>query len=323
MGPGTSSGGQKFVRRTLVTDYVTKRLQTISKGKWDEHMEKFRRLDYSRVFTPDDQRLPEPSDERINEVLKMIGQENNEKDTGCQVCGYRSCRNFAIAVSKGLAVPEMCHIYTMRKSQQYIESLRQTNQKLEETREKLEKSEKTARQEQQLAKEASQRSTTMLKKFPSAVVIVDENLNILESNEQFIEMMGEEAREINEVIPGLVGTDLKSLMFYNVYNLFSFVLENSDDIMNRDIKLGEKLINISIFTINKNKIVGAVLRDMYQPEVRKEEVIRRVNEVIDDNLNMVQKIGYLLGESASEIEKKLSTIIETYKTDEEKDHDKE
>ena len=322
MGPGTSHGGKKFVRRTLVTDYVSKRLLTISKSRWKENLDLFSQLDYTRAFNRDDQRLPEPSDEKISEILKTIGQENKSEDMGCQVCGYRSCRDFAIAVSKGIAQPEMCHVYTARKNKQYIDSLRKTNKKLEETQEALEASEKTARHEQQLAKEASQRSTTMLKKLPSAVVIVDENLKILESNEQFIEMMGEEAREINEIIPGLVGADLKSLMNYNIHNLFSFVLKNNEDIMNKDVKLHDKLFNLSIFTINKNKIVGAVLRDLYQPEVRKEEVIRRITEVIDDNLNMVQQIGYLLGESASEIEKKLSTIIETYKDEDEKTKDK-
>ncbi|MFO8086530.1 MAG: [Fe-Fe] hydrogenase large subunit C-terminal domain-containing protein [Bacteroidales bacterium] len=315
MGPGTSRGGQKFVRRTLVTDYVHKRLKTTSKSLWQEDMNEYLQLDYSRAFTKDDQRLPEPTEEKIKEILKIIGQHDGDQQMGCQVCGYRSCRDFAIAVSKGIARPEMCHTYTARKSKQYIESLRKTNAKLEETQEALEISEKTARKEQQLAKEASQRSTTMLKKLPSAVVIVDRDLKILESNEQFIEIMGEEAREINEIIPGLVGADLKALLSYNVHNLFSFVLKNNEDIMNKDIKIGDRLFNLSIFTINKNKIAGAVLRDMYQPEVRKEEVIRRITDVIDDNLNMVQKIGYLLGESASVIEKKLSTIIETYEED--------
>ncbi|MCF8218834.1 MAG: 4Fe-4S binding protein [Bacteroidales bacterium] len=322
MGPGTSRGGKKFVRRTLVTDYVAKRLETISKSRWKENLDLFSQLDYSRAFSKNDQRLPEPSEEKINEILKIIGQEDKSEQMGCQVCGYRSCRDFAIAVSKGIAQPEMCHTYTTQKSRQYIESLRKTNKKLEETQEALELSEKTARHEQQLAKEASQRSTTMLKKLPSAVVIVDENLKILESNEQFIEIMGDEAREINEIIPGLVGADLKSLMNYNIHNLFSFVIKNNEDIMNKDVKLKDKLFNLSIFTINKNKIVGAVLRDMYQPEVRKEEVIRRVTDVIDDNLNMVQQIGYLLGESASVIEKKLSTIIETYKDEDEKNKGK-
>ena len=53
---------------------------------------------------------------------------------------------------------------------------------------------------------------------------------------------------------------------------------------------------------------------MYSPEVRKEEVIKRVGEAIDKNLSMVQQIGFLLGEGASETERMLNSIIEFYKT---------
>ena len=60
-------------------------------------------------------------------------------------------------------------------------------------------------------------------------------------------------------------------------------------------------------------IVGAVIRDMYAPEVQKEEVLKRITDVIDKNLAMVQKIGFLLGEGASETEQMLHSIIETYK----------
>jgi len=60
--------------------------------------------------------------------------------------------------------------------------------------------------------------------------------------------------------------------------------------------------------------VGAVIRDMYAPEIRKEEVIKRVTEAIDKNLEMVQKIGFLLGEGAAETEQMLNSIMEFYKT---------
>jgi len=53
---------------------------------------------------------------------------------------------------------------------------------------------------------------------------------------------------------------------------------------------------------------------MYSPEVRKEEVINRVTDVIDKNLKMVQKIGFILGEEASETEQMLNSIIEFYKS---------
>jgi len=88
----------------------------------------------------------------------------------------------------------------------------------------------------------------------------------------------------------------------------------SVEISNKDIQFNEKLINISIFSIHKNKIVGAVLRDLYAPEIRDEEVINRLNEVIDKNLQMVQKIGFLLGEEAAATEQMLHSIIQSYKS---------
>ena len=143
--------------------------------------------------------------------------------------------------------------------------------------------------------------------------MVDKNLKITQSNTTFIEMLGEEAKAIDEVIPGLKGADLKTLIPFNIYNLFSNVFSNKENILNRDIHIDDKLLNLSVFTLRKDKVVGAVFRDMYSPEVRKEEVLKRVSDVIDKNLAMVQKIGFLLGEGASETEQMLNSIIELYK----------
>jgi hypothetical protein len=153
----------------------------------------------------------------------------------------------------------------------------------------------------------------MMKKLPSALVIVDKKMKIVQSNQSFIDLLGDDALEVNEIIPGLVGADLKSLLPYNIHNLFFYVLQNNEDIKNRDIHYKESLLNISVFTIKKNSIVGAVIRDMYAPEVRKEEVIKRITDAIDINLAMVQKIGFLLGEGASETEQMLNSIIQTYR----------
>jgi GTP-sensing pleiotropic transcriptional regulator CodY len=76
--------------------------------------------------------------------------------------------------------------------------------------------------------------------------------------------------------------------------------------------LNNKLLNISVFPIEKHRIVGAVFRNMYAPEVQREEIVSRITEVIERNLNMVQKIGFLLGEGASETERMLNSIIESY-----------
>ena len=52
---------------------------------------------------------------------------------------------------------------------------------------------------------------------------------------------------------------------------------------------------------------------MYIPEVRKEQIINRLTEVIDENFDMVQKIAYLLGEGAAKSEQMLNSVIDSYK----------
>lgn len=313
MGPGTSKGGKKFIRRTMVVNYANKRLQTFNRDKWEKNIAKNTNNDYSRTFTIDDQRLPPPSEQKVEEVLKAIDKELMGKDSGCEACGYSSCREFAAAVASGLAHTDMCLNFSLKNRQEYIKTLRATNEKLAKTQEALKESEKKARIEQDAAREASETTTTMLKKLPSAVVIIDKKMKILQSNQSFIDLLGDDALEINEIIPGLIGADLKSLIPYNIHNLFSYVLQNNTDILNRDIHYKENLLNLSVFTIKPNSIVGAVIRDMYAPEVQKEEVLKRITDVIDKNLAMVQKIGFLLGEGASETEQMLNSIIETYK----------
>ena len=72
------------------------------------------------------------------------------------------------------------------------------------------------------------------------------------------------------------------------------------------------MLNVSVFVIEKDKIVGAVIRDMSAPEVQKEEVVKRLTEAIDKNLSLVQQIGFIMGEGAAETERMLNSIIESY-----------
>jgi Na+-translocating ferredoxin:NAD+ oxidoreductase RNF subunit RnfB len=314
MGPGTSQGGKKYVRKTLVTDYANKKLKDFNINTWQKACRKhIAASDFKAVIQLDDQRLQDPPEGKINEILKVIGKLNSEDKLGCGACGFESCRDFAKAVAQGLTKTDMCITYSQKSKQDFIKTLKLTNEKLANTQEALVESEKKARQEQQVAQEALERTSSMLQKLPSAIVIVDENLKVIESNQSFINILGEDAADINEIIPGLVGADLKTLLPFQFYKLFSGVISNNENLINRDVHLGEKLLNVSVFSIKKGKIAGAVLRDMYLPEVRKEEVINRVTEVIDENLDLVQKIAFLLGEGAAKTERMLNSIIESHK----------
>jgi iron only hydrogenase large subunit-like protein len=313
LGPGMEHHKERFKRRALVRRYAKKRVDLIDKELWKKNIEKWSKLDFSRSFTPDDQRIPDPPEDVIKEVLRIIGKEKEGDEINCGACGYISCREFASTVAKGLAVPEMCHTFNLRNKQEYIESLRQTNKKLAETKKALKESEEIARKEKEIAQSASDMMNNMLEKLPTGVVIVDNNLKVLHSNLSFINTVGEDAKAISEVIPGLSGADLKTLLPHNIYNMFAFVLKEDEAVVSKDVHLGDRMLNISIFPIKKNKMCGAIIRDMYSPEVQGEEVTGRVSEVIDKNLEMVQKIGFLLGEGAAETEKMLNSIIESYR----------
>ncbi|MFZ4546852.1 MAG: [Fe-Fe] hydrogenase large subunit C-terminal domain-containing protein [Bacteroidales bacterium] len=316
MGPGMKPDGKKYNRQTSVTTYTTKRLKDFNMARWNGDLKQYQHLDLKREFKTNNQRLPLPPEEKIEEVLKIIEKNNYEENLGCKACGYESCREFAIDVASGITRPDMCIMHSLKTKQEYIKSLKQTNDKLAKTQMALQNSEKRALGEKQIAQDALETTQTMLHKLPTPMVIVDENMKIIGSNESFITILGEDAAEINEIIPGLLGADLKTLLPVQFYKLFAYVISSNDDVIGRDVHLNEKLLNVTIFSIKKNKVVGAVIRDMNIPEVRKEEVINRVTEVIEQNLDLVQQIAFLLGEGAAKTEKMLNSIIESHKSKE-------
>lgn len=311
MGPGTTVSSNKFLRRSMVVAYANKRLQSHNLEHWKATIDTFSDLDLSRSFIKDDQRLPVPEDDRIEEILKSLGKDL-EKRSSCSACGFKSCRDFAISISQGISKPEMCLNFSIKSKSDYIKVLKSNNEKLKKQSENLQITEKSLLTENIKIKQEAQTISALMQNLPSAAVIVDEKFKVLISNISFVKILGDDAAIVNEVIPGLVGADLKSLLPHNIYNLFSFVLENDENIIGRDIMYNDSLLNISIYSLKPKKVVGGVFRDMHVAEVQQEEIINRVTEVIDENLKMVQNIAFLLGEGASTTEKMLNSIIETY-----------
>jgi len=207
----------------------------------------------------------------------------------------------------------MCISYALKNSMSNMESIRQLNEKLAQTRKQLKETEENARMQKEASVQMSELTDATLEKLRAGVIFVDNKLKIIKANATFSSILGEEAEEINAVIPGLVNADLSKLIPPNFVNLFSFVLNDNENIENRDISVGENLLNVSIFPIVSGKIAGGIVRDMRAPEVQRAEVINRITDVIDRNLEMVQKIGFLLGEGATDIERMLNSIIEFYK----------
>lgn len=311
---GTGKKHQKHTVQALVVNYARKRIKLLDKEQWTKELDSCQDINLGCTFKTDDQRLPIPSESKIIEILKSVNMTNENIQHDCTSCGYASCREFAISVSQGLTTTHMCTTFALRNKQNYIHTLRKTNEELAKTQDALKQSESVSKLEHDKAKEANEIFTTMISKLRSGVVIIDNKLKIIHSNQKFIDMLGKEAQDINEVVPGLTGADIKSLLPFAFQNLILYVLSNDDPILNRDIPTGDNVFNVSVFTIKKNKVAGAVIRDLTMPEIQKEEFINKLNEVVDKNLSMVQQIGYILGEGASQSEEMLRSVIESFQS---------
>lgn len=310
-GPGMSAHGNKLFKEYQVIKYANKRISNFFRAEWYQDLEKYGRLDLSRTYKADDQRIPDPPPQKVEEALKIL-EKNAEDSENCHQCGYSSCGEFAVDIAKGIVIPEMCTSYALRHTKSFNETLSELNEKLAITRKALEETEKKVKTEHHTATQASELTNAMLNKLRAGIVIVDFKMKIVKANDTFCNILGEEAQEIAEVIPGLEGADLKKLFPAELLNLFSYVISNTEEIDSRDVIHNNRILNVSIFPILENQIAGGIVRDMQAPEVQKAEVIRRVSEVIDKNLEMVQQIGFLLGEGASDIEKMLNSVISFY-----------
>jgi iron only hydrogenase large subunit-like protein/PAS domain-containing protein len=314
MGAGMTTRDDKLKRNMHVINYSRKRLNTFDLEKWKDEITTFSKINLKRSFTADDQRLPVPDEAKIQEILNLTGKAKNEAAPNCSSCGFASCRHFAIAVAQGLTRTDLCYDYAITSKNKYIGTLRESNKKLNQELQALKEELKKIVDDHSLANDKLETSRAIMNQIPSGVVIVDDKLKVTSSNRSFVELLGDEIKEIDEIIPGLRGADMKTLVPVQFYRLFQNALDTGENILSRDVKLDDALLNVSVFSIKKNKVVGGIVRDMFSPEVRNEQIIQRITEVIDENLNMVQQIGFLLGEGASKTEAMLNSIIQLHRT---------
>jgi PAS domain-containing protein len=220
---------------------------------------------------------PEPYSEKIlREALKTIGKFRPEDEFNCGGCGYDRCRDLAKALIDGKAEKDMCVSY-MRKL-------------------------------------AQKKTNALMEKTPSAIILVNEALDIVECNYNFAKMLGPGIEAAFVSKPGLEGFVLSEIAPF--HSLFRAVLEKGEDILDRELRHMKSVFHIDIFSIEKHQVVCGIFQDITKPTIQKEEMIEKAQAVIKKNLATVQQIAYLLGENAAESEVILNSIINAINTTE-------
>lgn len=211
------------------------------------------------------------NEEDILEALHSMGKWSVKDEYNCTGCGYDSCRALAEAVLDGKAHREMC-VSCMRK-------------------------------------EAQDKASVLLHKMPYGVVTVDDSLHVVEANYKFASIIGGELLNIYQTVPGLKGVDIKKALSF--HDLFESLLLSGGEMTEHDIRDGENFYHISLFTIQKYKIVCGIIQNLREPEMQNELMVERIREVIKQNVESVQRIAYLLGENASFTESMLNSIVDS------------
>ena len=211
---------------------------------------------------------PEYTETQIRDALRTVGKYSVEDELNCGGCGYDSCREFARALIARNAERMMCATYTRKLAQK--------------------------------------KANALLQKMPSAVVIVDDELKIIECNANFVRLFSDDVEHAKE----LEGVALDSVIPFS--SLFRRVLESGEDIVSHDIRYQRSILNASIFAIEPQSVLCGIFQDITEPIFQKEQIITRAREVIQKNLKTVQQIAYLLGENAADSEIILNSIVRSF-----------
>lgn len=212
------------------------------------------------------------TEEEILSALAKVGKFTADDEINCDGCGYNTCRNFAHALLEGKAEPAMCVSY--------------------------------------MRKRASRKANAILRCIPSGVVIFDNNLEIIESNQPFAKIAGADIEELFEQIPGLKGAALGKILPFET--IFKRIFKDGKEIHKERIPFGKKLLDMTIFPIEEGQTAGLIVQDVTKSELHREIIAQKAQEVLRKNILAVQEVAGRLGENIAETEIILNYITEGF-----------
>jgi uncharacterized Fe-S cluster-containing protein len=213
------------------------------------------------------------SENEIQNVLKTTGKHKPEDELNCTACGYLSCRDKAIAVLKGMAVPEMC--------MPFMRTL------------------------------AEQKFDTLIQHDPNGIVTLNSNLEITHINEAFRKMFSCSDGVIGKHIAYLVDPEpfeklstgsetlIKQTTVFQGYNIVCHQMCYTLPKQNQYVGI---FVDITNLQMNSEKL----------KEI-KSETLLKANEIITHQIEMAQELAKFLGEHTSKGEVLLNQLIQSTK----------
>ncbi|WP_028855441.1 [Fe-Fe] hydrogenase large subunit C-terminal domain-containing protein [Psychrilyobacter atlanticus] len=242
------------------------RVQTLKKylNENDKKAEKNKHIceiDFSATFHNKKFEEKMPTEEEIIEILGTLEKYSKEDELNCGGCGYDTCRQKAISIYRGMSHKEMC-IHYMKKCADKV-----TNEIFENS--------------------------------PNAILILNNEYEIIESNMAFSRYFGISPKEVKK----------RSIEEFISREKLDKVSSEGENIIwkKQSFLNGELYMRMSIISMNSKEGILIVLTDITSDELRKEE-IRGLKEktfeitqtVVEKQMRIAQEIASLLGETTAE-----------------------
>jgi iron only hydrogenase large subunit-like protein/nitrogen-specific signal transduction histidine kinase len=129
-GPAIDSNLSYYSKREKVINYIEEKINSTDKQVWKSEVYNSRNLDLSRTFEYKNVRKPEPTEAEIKAILAETNKFTKQDELNCGSCGYKTCREYAVAIAQGLAENEMCLPYLIDKLEIAYEDLKDTQEQL-------------------------------------------------------------------------------------------------------------------------------------------------------------------------------------------------
>lgn len=223
-GPAIGVDYQRFAMNDIMHDVetyahkkrVSERKKT-RKGFEDKQFAEFDKTlvleDFMRTYEAHRVDTLEVSEERIAEAFALLGKQTQvEKHFDCHACGYRSCREMAIALARGINEKENCHQYMMnsiKKERQRVTEVNNEvvamNEELMDIFGELTKSIEMVKEQADIIRESGYRSSeemTAVAEHMSGLNKLNENIS---DSIQDINMNVEKYNQMTEDVENIAG----------------------------------------------------------------------------------------------------------------------
>jgi iron only hydrogenase large subunit-like protein/nitrogen-specific signal transduction histidine kinase len=245
MGPGMSKCGQRYTRRTQISEYVKDKMIHLDPEAWEAQMESVKDVDLSQQFQAADRRINLEVNGEVEKVLRKMGKVSPKDHLNCGACGYDTCVQHAIAIVEGIAETEMCLPYTIEKLHKSVEDLNESNEKLASAKAALKHSEKLASMGQLSAGIAHELNN------PLGVITMYSNILMDEAPmdspvRKDLELIVEQADRCKNIVGGLLNFARKNQVKLQESNFRNFVKRSINSIIhdeNISIEFKDELDN--------------------------------------------------------------------------------